>query len=160
MDDLAVSQDHPVRVIRASWGDLNPIHTLLAADAEEQARSRAAAVLGFDDALSHFDFLRSDSFWLLIGYYEGRPAGWLSAARIPKGDSRKAFIFVDELWVLQVYRRRGVATALLNEITAVGREIGAYGIRLIARPENDAALAFYQRLGFGIQESVICQKEW
>lgn len=159
MSDAPVSQNQPVDVRRAGWGDLAAIHALLAADANEQGRSRAAAVLGFDDALARFDFLRSNSFWLLIAFYQGKPAGWLSAARIPKGDARASFIFVDELWVLQACRRKGLATALLNEITSIARENGAHGIRLIAMPDNEAALAFYRRAGFNLEDSVFCEKK-
>jgi aminoglycoside 3-N-acetyltransferase I len=150
--------DAAIHVVTAGRNDLSHIFDILIADAEEHGRSASAAVREFEESLRHFDFLSSDSFWILIALYQGKAAGYLSAARIPKGDPRKAFIFVDELWVLEAYRRRGIATALMNEIHRIGVEIGACGIRLITGIDNDPARSFYQVLGFSQQESVFCQR--
>jgi len=150
--------DNSFQTIRVGKNDLAYVHEILVADAVEHGQDGAAAVRGFDASLAQDDFLSSNCFWLLIALDHGRAAGYLSAVRIPKGDARKAFIYVDELWVLQAYRRRGIATALLDEIGRVGLEVGARGIRLITRVDNSAGRALYQRAGFDLQESIFCQK--
>lgn len=154
-----VSADGTITIIRAGRSEREIIHELLKADAEERHANERNAIQGFEDALTHFDFLDSDSFWILIALFQEKPVGYLSAVRIPKGDSRKSFIFVDELWVLSAYRRNGVATALVNAMSELGKEIEAYGIRLITEMDNKAGKAFYQNVGFAVQEYAFCQKK-
>jgi ribosomal protein S18 acetylase RimI-like enzyme len=52
-------------------------------------------------------------------------------------------------------RRRGVGSALLLWLEQVGRAAGAEAIRLEARQDNLAALAFYARHGFRTTETMI-----
>ncbi len=99
----------------------------------------------------------SRSAWCIIGLLEDRPAGLCVAAWIPKLDPRMGFLFVDELYVLPDARRRGVGTALMSAADRLARSVGAAGIRLLARPDNAAARAFYASLGFKDSQSILFQ---
>lgn len=116
------------------------------------------AVAGLRASRQRFDLLASDSFWLLLAEVDGQPAGLAAAARLPKADARAGFLFVDELSVLPAFRRRGVARALLEHVLALVDELGLAGVRLLVRPENEAALRLYRSLGFEESATIFGQR--
>jgi ribosomal protein S18 acetylase RimI-like enzyme len=91
---------------------------------------------------------------------DGQPAGAAVAVRVPKLDGRRGFLFLDELAVLPEHRRRGVAQALLRQVEALARGLGLAGVRLLARPENEAARRLYARQGYAESESIFCEKKF
>jgi ribosomal protein S18 acetylase RimI-like enzyme len=99
-----------------------------------------------------------DSFYLFLASLDGLPAGAATAIVIPKLDARRGFLFVDELIVLPAFRRRGVARALLAWLEAETKTLGLAGLRLLARPENEAARALYYSAGFTESSSAFFEK--
>ena len=136
---------------------LTPAHAALL-EAFLQAEGGAAAVAGLHSARARFDLLESDSFWLLLALADDQPAGLAAVARLPKADARAGFLFLDELTVLPAYRRRGVARALLRRVIALSEALGLAGVRLLARPENEAARRLYRALGFEESATVFGQR--
>jgi len=67
-------------------------------------------------------------------------------------------LYVDELYVLQAYRRQGVGRALFEQLSRLARDQGLAGLRLLVRPENESARRFYQSLGFGESNTILCEK--
>jgi aminoglycoside 3-N-acetyltransferase I len=132
--------------------------TAALAEAFLQAEGGPAAVAGLRASRAVYDLLASDSFWLLLARVDDQPAGLAAAARLPKADARAGFLFVDELTVLPAYRRRGVATALLRHTLALAAELGLAGVRLLVRPENEAARRLYRALGFDESATVLCER--
>lgn len=57
-------------------------------------------------------------------------------------------LYVDALAVSEAVRRRGIATALLEDAAGRAREHGADGVALDTGVENEAAQAFYEARGF------------
>jgi ribosomal protein S18 acetylase RimI-like enzyme len=134
---------------------------LLAIEGQEQPQDSQAptrAAFGLRQALAQYDFLRSDSFWLLLARVGDEPAGYAAVCRIPKADARAGFLFVDELHVLQSFRRRGVGRALLQRVHQLAHELGLAGVRLLVRPENEAARRLYKALGFIENDTIFCEK--
>jgi ribosomal protein S18 acetylase RimI-like enzyme len=123
---------------------------------DPQAPARAAA--GLRQALAHYDFLRSDSFWLLLSRVGDDPAGYAAVCRTPKTDARAAFLFVDELHVLRSFHRRGVGRALLQRVHQLAQELELAGVRLLVRPQNEAARRLYKTLGFIENDTIFCEK--
>jgi ribosomal protein S18 acetylase RimI-like enzyme len=150
-----------VQVVLAGPGNLPDLLHLFraAAAAEEPANPAAAdrAAAGLQRSLDTFDWLRSDSCWLLLAWVGGEPAGFVLAVRIPKADERAGYLFVDEVYVLPACRRTGVARALLARVQELAGELGLAGVRLLVRPENTAARTLYRSCGFEEGESVFCQ---
>ena len=105
-----------------------------------------------------FDFWSSDSFWLLCAREEGELTGYATVVRVPKLDARRGFLFVDELYVLEEYRRRGTAAALVQRVCALAGELGYRGVRLLVRSENEGARALYRRLGFREEGPIFCER--
>lgn len=56
-------------------------------------------------------------------------------------------LYIDNLGVTPTLRRRGIATRLLDELTAWGRERGCEDAWVATEADNDAARATYSRRG-------------
>ena len=108
-------------------------------------------------SLEHFDVLSSDSAWCLLALVDETPVGLALLTRIPKLDDRIGLLYVDELHVLGPWRRRGIGRALLERSTALSRELGLAGVRLLARIDNAPARSLYERFGFQGGETMLYQ---
>lgn len=58
-------------------------------------------------------------------------------------------VHVNKIAVGAPYRRRGVATRLMDEVFDLAARISAVEAYLEVRPSNAPAIAFYRQLGFG-----------
>lgn len=156
-----MTMDSPIVVKVGPDGVSDLVRLMCAIAAEEQSGGSSALAAieeGVQRALEAGHVLARDDVWVLLARVEGAPAGYALACRVPKLDPRLGFLFVDELYVLQPYRRRGVATALMRRVQALAQELGLAGVRLLVRPENAAARRLYRRLGFVEHETCFC--EW
>lgn len=81
---------------------------------------------------------------------EGRFVGWIALAYIPKVSRffGPGYVYVDELWVQEGYRRCGIGSALLETADAWAEESGAVGVRLYVNAQNPAAKRLYEKHGF------------
>ena len=142
----------PLTITRLTAASAPALEAFLRAEGGEEA------MLNLREARAGYELLASDSFWLLLAALDGAPAGLAAVARVPKADARVGFLWVDELRVLPAFRRQGVATALLKHAAALAGELGLAGVRLLVRPENEAARALYRRLGFDEQATLFCER--
>ena len=151
-----------VRVARVTAASLEAFIALMGAIESERlpavpdASSQAAAEVRL--SLAHYDFTQSAACRMLMALSGSAGAGYALVIRIPKPDARLGFLFVEELYVLGAYRRAGVASSLLRECENVAREWGLHGIRLLVRPENDAARQLYHTAGFAESQTNFCEK--
>jgi GNAT superfamily N-acetyltransferase len=88
-------------------------------------------------------------WWL--AYVDGVAAGYFSSWRGVSGVGQ-----VEELFVSPVYRRRGVATALLHHSIAQARRDGAGPVVIVADPD-DTPKEIYARMGF---RPVAIKRSW
>ena len=73
-----------------------------------------------------------------VAELEGRVVGWTSVGW------RHGVWWMDDLWVLPAFMRRGIGSALFGHVATRGREKGASALEL----ESDAnATEFYERMG-------------
>ncbi|HEP9556073.1 TPA: aminoglycoside N-acetyltransferase AAC(3)-Ic, partial [Pseudomonas aeruginosa] len=72
---------------------------------------------------------------------------------LPKFEQQRKEIYIYDLGVQGAYRRRGIATALINELQRIAHDIGAYVIFVQADYGDDPAVALYTKLG--IREDVM-----
>jgi len=152
---MPTSEIHIVRANDHHVDDLGQLLERIEAEdhPDEPAKARAAGD-GLQRSLQHFPVLQSACVWALIAYVGDTPAGLAVLARVPKLDARRGFLYLDELHVLEPYRRRGVGTALLKEGFALAKELGLAGVRLLTRIDNEPARRLYEAAGFEGQESV------
>jgi GNAT superfamily N-acetyltransferase len=121
----------------------------------EQAQTDA----GMEASRTRHDFLASGSFWLILGKAGSEFAGYLTAVRIPKADSRIGVLYLDEMHVLARFRRRGVGSALVKRARKIATEIGLWRLRLNADPEDTGVMSFYKSLGFSRRKAGLMQSE-
>lgn len=63
------------------------------------------------------------------------------------------------LYVEPAHRRRGIATALLNQAQQWGQQRGDRRLGLQVFPHNQGAIALYEKLGF-IPKALLLEKHW
>ena len=56
-------------------------------------------------------------------------------------------IFLEDLFVREAFRGRGIGRALLSAVARIAREEGSYGLRWEVLDWNESAIRFYRSLG-------------
>ena len=79
---------------------------------------------------------------------EGEPAGYLLAVFVFSLEFQGITAEIDELFVVDRYRRLGLGGRLLDAAEAHFRDSGCTHVALQIGRDNEAARAFYQRRGF------------
>jgi aminoglycoside 3-N-acetyltransferase I len=97
--------------------------------------------------------LAGDSFFVLVAEQDGEVIGGLAAYELKKFEQERSEIYIYDLAVAQAHRRKGVATALIQELRRIAAGRGAYVIFVQADHGDDAAIALYTRLG--VREDVL-----
>jgi aminoglycoside 3-N-acetyltransferase I len=97
--------------------------------------------------------LGSDTFVALAALDGGEVVGGLAAYVLRKFEQERSEIYLYDLAVAASHRRRGIATALIHELRAIGRALGAYVIFVQADQGDEPAIALYEKLG--LREEVL-----
>lgn len=107
--------------------------------------------------------IKDKNFLLFVAEINGEVAGYSKSLVRTVGDevwTPTTFIFIYEMYVAPSFRRRGIASAMLDEIKKTAKEIGASKIELEVWSFNESAINLYKKLGFTPQrikmESEIC----
>jgi aminoglycoside 3-N-acetyltransferase I len=79
--------------------------------------------------------------------------GGLVAYELPKLEQARSEIYIYDLAVTETHRRRGVATALIDELRYIAAVCGAWVIYVQADYGDDPAIALYTKLG--VREDVM-----
>ena len=99
------------------------------------------------------DFLRErlerDESVVLLAQVDGRPAGFTQLYRMFSSVRTTRTYILNDLFVAEDARRRGVARALLDAAARFAREDGAAGISLETMQDNAPARALYRAAGWG-----------
>jgi len=96
-------------------------------------------------------FLGNPANYLLIAEVEGEVGGFLMAYRLERADREASQMFVYELDVAAPWRGQGLATALIEAITALARAEGMFEAFVLTSRGNEPARRLYARTG-GIVE--------
>jgi len=105
------------------------------------------------------DTLARPGHHLVLATVDGAPAGFVTGIEHAHPD-KGVEMLVYELGVDDAFRRRGIATALLDSLAALARSRGCYGMWVPVEPDNDAALALYRQAGGAAAEAVILTWEF
>lgn len=91
---------------------------------------------------------------MYVAKIDGNPVGYVSVKIREYNWSgvvkRKAMV-IDEICVDEACRNHGIGTQIMAEIRALARAFGCTDLQLGVYPQNDAAVAFYQKCGFMIR---------
>jgi ribosomal protein S18 acetylase RimI-like enzyme len=145
-----------MEIVRVDEGDFEDLARLL------YWRKTGTYTENFDwssflnDELS--DMISSGIIWIYAAKADGRFVGYVSAAKIPKPDNRKCIIYIDELWVAEEHRNKGIAKKLLKKVFEESKHIKAWKIRLVVGRENTAARSLYSSMGFKEKAAMFCEK--
>jgi aminoglycoside 3-N-acetyltransferase I len=105
-----------------------------------------------DDA--YLKQLLSSSTFIAIAALDGSDVvGGIAAYVLPKFEQARTELYIYDLAVDEGYRRRGVATAMIEELKKVAVARGVYVIYVQADYGDDAAIALYTKLG--VREDVL-----
>ena len=67
------------------------------------------------------------------------------------GVVKRKVMIVDEIAVDERSRNQGIGTAMMEEVRVLAKVFGCTDLQLGVYPQNDAAVAFYQKCGFTIR---------
>ena len=97
------------------------------------------------------DYLRrllSDpGFVLLSASIDGQVAGALSAYELRKYERERSEFYIYDLAVAEPFRRRSVATALIEALKPIAAAAGGWVIFVQADRVDEPAVTFYRKLG-------------
>ncbi|MEO6956940.1 MAG: GNAT family N-acetyltransferase [Antricoccus sp.] len=81
-------------------------------------------------------------------YYVDGDLAAIARAAITVSDSGRKWLGLSSLEVASPYRRRGIATAMMDQLTAWGTECGATSVYLQVMQDNPHAAAMYRAIGY------------
>lgn len=99
------------------------------------------------------DLLGKEYFIALAAVKDGSVVGGLAAYELQKFERERSEIYIYDLAVSSAHRRKGIATALIEELKGIASARGAYVIFVQADYGDAPAIALYQKLG--IREEVL-----
>ncbi len=99
--------------------------------------------------------LKTDYFIALAALNDNKVVGGLAAYELKKFEQERSEIYIYDLAVAEKHRRKGLATALIQELKKVAAARGAYVIFVQADTgvEDEPAIALYTKLG--VREDVL-----
>lgn len=91
---------------------------------------------------------------LYVAKIGGRIAGYVTVKIRDydwPGVVRRKVMIVDELAVEEKCRNQGIGKAMMGDVWALAKAFGCTDLQLGVYPQNDGAVAFYQKCGFTIR---------
>lgn len=146
-------QDRPAYSVSALSGeDVGEMRAMLAMFGEAFDDRATYTQAQPDDAYLK-QLLSSGSFIAVAASSEAKVVGGLAAYVLPKFEQARTEVYIYDLAVDAAHRRRGIATAMIEELKRVSRAIGAYVIYVQADHGDVAAISLYTKLG--VREDVL-----
>lgn len=91
--------------------------------------------------------LGKDHFIALAALKDGAVIGGLAAYELQKFEQERSEIYIYDLAVAAAHRRKGIATALIQELKTIAIGRGAYVVFVQADVGDEPAIALYTKLG-------------
>ncbi|MBI9010822.1 MAG: GNAT family N-acetyltransferase [Clostridiales bacterium] len=108
-----------------------------------------------EDVIGLWNLINNDLMHIYMALVDNQKAGYISASVIPKPDKRLGTMFVDELWVPEEFRGRGIAKTLMSKVISVSEEMGLWKTRLYVDAENPSGIKCYEGVGM-IRDEATC----
>jgi GNAT superfamily N-acetyltransferase len=104
------------------------------------------AVVIKEETLVRDGFGPQPKFRSLIAEWDGNAIGYALFFGI-YSSLKGSGIFLEDLFVREAFRGRGIGRALLSEVARIARQEGSYGVRWEVLSWNESAIKFYKSLG-------------
>jgi GNAT superfamily N-acetyltransferase len=111
----------------------------------EYERQADAVVIG-EETLVRDGFGSQPKFRSLIAEWDGEAIGYALFFAF-YSSWKGSGIFLEDLFVREAFRGRGIGRALLSEVARIARQEGSFGIRWEVLGWNESAIRFYKSLG-------------
>jgi aminoglycoside 3-N-acetyltransferase I len=95
--------------------------------------------------------LHGDHFIALAAIMEGVVVGGIAGYLLRKFEQERSEFYLYDLAVAEPFRRRGIASQLIERLKVVAKERGAYVIFVQADMVDESAIALYEKFGKGEQ---------
>jgi len=142
----------PFSVRTLHGDDIEPMRALLDVFGEAFAERETYCEKQPDSSyLGHL--LSGESLIAIVAVEDGKVVGGLAAYELRKFEQRRSEIYIYDLAVAEAHRRKGIATALIEELQRVAAARSAYVIYVQADYGDDPAVALYTKLG--VREDVM-----
>jgi GNAT superfamily N-acetyltransferase len=149
-----------VRVLVSGGGVVNANTT----ESPEHGRLTVRRITSLDESLAHqlnalfdegmtWDATQGDRFFadpanlLIVAYWDDQPCGFATAYRLQRFDTRRAEVLLYEIGVAESHQRRGIGSAMVEDVMTWAREVGAHEIWVLTERTNEAAMALYRATG-------------
>lgn len=132
--------------IRTATRDDVPKLLALIRELATYEKKREKAVITEADLLRDA-FGPSPKFRALIAEWDDEPAGYASFFYFYSTFQGRAALFLEDLFVLEKFRGKGIGKALLAEVARLALEEKCFGLRWEVLDWNRPAIEFYQKLG-------------
>jgi len=96
-------------------------------------------------------FTGSPGFHALIAEWDARPVGYAVYFFTFSTWTGRQSLFVEDLFVREEFRRKGIGRAMLRHLAAIAQERNCYGMRWEVLNWNKLAIEFYRSLGATLQ---------
>lgn len=83
----------------------------------------------------------------LAALQDAEVVGGLVAYELEKLEQRRSEIYIYDLAVAEQYRRRGIATGLIEQVRTIASQRGAHVVYVQADLEDEPAIQLYTKLG-------------
>lgn len=91
--------------------------------------------------------LASDAFIAVAAVDGDQVVGGLAAYLLRKFEQERSEVYIYDLAVSESHRRQGIATALIDRLRGIARQLGAWVIYVQADYGDDPAVTLYTKLG-------------
>ena len=132
--------------IRPVTRDDVPVLLSLIRELAAYEKKRHKVVVTQEDLLRD-GFGPQQKFRALIAEWEGKPAGYASFFYFYSTFQGRAALFLEDLFVLDKLRGKGIGKALLVKVAKLAIEEKCFGLRWEVLDWNRPAIEFYQKLG-------------
>jgi GNAT superfamily N-acetyltransferase len=127
----------------ARASDVPMLNTLI----HEFADFEHLPVAATEASLLRDGFCESPKFEVLWAEWDGQPAGYAFFFDYYSTFEGRAGIFLEDIYVRDQYRGKGIGKALLARIASAAREKKCFGVRWQVLDWNTPAIQFYKSLG-------------
>lgn len=146
-----------VRIAEMCSSDAVKVARLL--EGRRGGRLPGPARIGNDKVRAAERALSHNGFWMLAAEVDSGLIGYLTACLIPKADPRGGTLYIDEIWVLPDWRRRGVARRLMEGAMRIAERENLWQVRLTVREDDARARQLYLQAGFSESPCLFCRRE-
>lgn len=89
----------------------------------------------------------NSKFRALLAEWDGRPVGYASFFYFYSTFQGRAALFLEDLFVLEQFRGKGIGKALLAAVAKLALDENCFGLRWEVLDWNQLAIEFYEKLG-------------